>query len=282
MKRTVTLLGAITALGVAVAVFERPAAPGAPKATDQSIGLVGSASTLPFGQAPELKGRFAFEQAAGVSLTEYLDDLHKRVRAGDAEAAIFAYKREDECAYYAKNPPTPDTLPRFVARAKACEALSPRQIDERFADIRQAAVAGAKGAAFRFLTLGDPGQVGEIDPTSTDPALLQWRADALSFMERDASAGDPNAIAALTTVYSDGRITSKDPEKALLYVDALQALAGFGGGVYLSGSEGAPPPDGPASLRSIEADLISQIPSERLAEIKAQAQAFATRCCSKP
>lgn len=104
-----------------------------------------------------------------------------------------------------------------------CKDVTLSLLEERYSNIRIAAVAGVKGASAHFLSAGPPVHVVGA-AWADDPNLLAWRRTALVLLQRDANGGDINALALLARVHSEGSVVKKDLVTALAYQIAFNEM----------------------------------------------------------
>ena len=110
----------------------------------------------------------------------------------------------------------------------ACMNVAPSVLEERYSNIRIAAVAGVKGASAHFLNAGPPTRVVGA-AWADDPNVIEWTRTALILLQRDANGGDANggdinALALLARVHSDGSLGKKDFLRAFAYQIAFDEL----------------------------------------------------------
>lgn len=256
-----------------------------------SLGLQGSTSTIPFGRGVDTPAHdIALSAQPGETPSAHLRRLHEAAHNGDAQAALDAFNIENPCSLIVmRNPPFP--VIATDAQRKLCDGLSPREIAQRFDDIRFAADHGVKGAVVQFFGAGYPGmdETQMLDPNSKDPAFLAWRADVLRYATRDAMAGDPQAMSLMSDIYNGGLIDPpRQPAKALTYwvamIDILRAQPTLPPGFAPIDPpllpDGTPHP-GAASLVAMQTAYAKELsPADAKAAIQAGHDLF-QQCCGK-
>jgi hypothetical protein len=205
--------------------------------------VVAPAALLPFGQAgwfssaPQAALPAAGEPGApvygrngrainlgGLSVAQYIASRIGAARSGDAKAAYEVYQAESVCA--ANEDPVADYhdpaqkaqfLREREGLIKLCVGLSPAQVQERLGFLGTAARAGHIAAQVDFYMEGPYGREFDMAQNGGDPAVQQWKEDALGYLKQAGGKCDHFALALLSTVYDAGQLTGRDPRTAMAY-----------------------------------------------------------------
>ncbi|MES2325674.1 MAG: hypothetical protein V4633_25775 [Pseudomonadota bacterium] len=241
-RQSTLLLVAIAAIG-AIAWFnagEATAPPPEPAAAEapaieprwfSSQPQAGGSSDLPRPAriaGPTVNGRNGRAvDLGGLTVAQYIATRMRAARSGDVEAAYAVYQAESICA--AINDPVPDYaepddreifLKERESRIKLCVGLSPAQVQERLGFLAMAARAGKVDAQVDFYMEGPFGRDVDLVLVAADPAVKQWKDDAVSFLKQAGDKCDHFSLALLSTVYDSGELTPRDMRTSMAYAIA--------------------------------------------------------------
>ena len=171
-----------------------------------------------FGGAIDLEGK---------SVLAIIEAHSAAARRGDATAAYRVYKVEALCSQapllrkiLVDEAPASDKSERLAeadATAKACEGVTPAQMQERFVFLDIAVKAGNPQAVLDYRQEGPNGQWADVEQQPNDPNVAQWRRNAIEYLTALANTGSVDAWQVLSIDYQSGLIVAKDPQKALKY-----------------------------------------------------------------
>ena len=160
----------------------------------------------------------------GNNVAGYIAARIGAARAGDVKAAYDVYQAASICA--ANDDPVTDfhdaaDRAGFLRKRKhtvtLCAGMSAAQVQERLGFLGTAARAGHLGAQVDFYMEGPYGRQIDIDQNSDDPTVKQWKADALTHLERAGNQCDHFSLALLSTVYDAGQLAPRNIEKSMAY-----------------------------------------------------------------
>lgn len=149
----------------------------------------------------------------GQSVAAYVQARMPAARRGEPLAAYEAYQALALCAAEADASGT-----ERLAIARACEGVSPLQVQERSLWLGLAAQAGLAEAQLDFYVDGRRSQNPALPPD--DASLLAWKAEALAYLQRAAAQCHPFVLGLLSTLYDSGELAPADPAQALRYATA--------------------------------------------------------------
>lgn len=163
----------------------------------------------------------------GKTVAAYVGERIARARSGDAQAAYEVYQAESICA--ANQDPVaeyqdPAEREIFLRErenlVKLCIGVSPAQVQERLGFLNTAARAGHLKAQIDFFTEGPYGHEYDMEAGATDPIVIKWKDDALSYLKQAGNQCDHFALATLSNVYDAGSLTGRDVRSSMAYAIA--------------------------------------------------------------
>lgn len=163
----------------------------------------------------------------GKTVAAYVGERIARARSGDAQAAYEVYQAESICA--ANQDPVaeyqdPAEREIFLRErenlVKLCIGVSPAQVQERLGFLNTAARAGHLKAQIDFFTEGPYGHEYDMEAGATDPIVIKWKDDALSYLKQAGNQCDHFALATLSNVYDAGSLTGRDVRTSMAYAIA--------------------------------------------------------------
>jgi hypothetical protein len=165
----------------------------------------------------------------GLPVKQFVEKYSPAARLGDAQAAWKVYLGEGLCSdipnlkdLAAETHQEQVFAGEIAAKTEACRDVTPAMMDERMYFVTQAARAGIDDARIAFANEGPGGHLKGVDLLS--PAVKPWSDQAIDFLKQSASDGNRVAMVYLASAYSDGRVTQRDPQQALVYAAANAAL----------------------------------------------------------
>ncbi|SHH57079.1 hypothetical protein [Massilia sp. CF038] len=166
----------------------------------------------------------------GKTVAAYIAERIGKARGGDAAAAYEVYQAESICAANA-DPVAPYADPTehaaFLKEREAmvalCAGVSPAQVQERLGFLAAAARAGMIKAQLDFYTEGPYGREFDMAENASDPTVVQWKLDALSYLKQAGDKCDHFALATLSNVYDAGALTARDMRTSMAYAIAAAA-----------------------------------------------------------
>lgn len=236
------LLAAIAALGMAVwfgsgepaALAPAPAAASAAASATQPRWFSSQPESGNSGELPRVAARATVNgrngravDLGGLSVAQYIATRMQAARSGDVDAAYAVYQAESICAANNDHEPDyaePDDRALFMqeraSRVKLCEGMSPAQVQERLAFLAMAARAGKVDAQIDFYMEGPFGRDVDLVQVANDPAVKQWKDDAVAYLKQAGDKCDHFSLALLATVYDSGELTPRDMRAAMAYAIA--------------------------------------------------------------
>ncbi|MES2319640.1 MAG: hypothetical protein V4631_19335 [Pseudomonadota bacterium] len=210
-----------------------PPGPIAPTAQLATIGQAGWFSSMSQAAGPpatagsgaQVHGRNGRAiDLGGLNIAQYIASRVGAARSGDPKAAYEVYQAESVCATNA-DPVADYQFPaereKFLREraglVKLCEGLSPAQVQERLGFLGTAARAGHIGAQVDFYMEGPFGREFDMAENAADPAVKQWKADAIGYLKQAGDKCDHFALALLATVYDAGQLTERDMRSSMAY-----------------------------------------------------------------
>lgn len=191
----------------------------------------------------------AFEIARFCRSTESFTNVLNSVRAGERTNEMLAAMRDTQATVL-----------------RTCAGITPAQLDERYELIAIAAAAGVKGATTAFIATGRAGEASRTTLGSQDEG---WKQAAIQYLTRDVVAGDVEAMAMLSHLYTTGDIVDKDLRSALAYrLAAVEARRLNEQKVDVS-----------AAQRADIAALSDQMQPDDVKAAKEMAKGLLARCC---
>lgn len=170
-------------------------------------------------------------QLHGQTVAQYLSQWEHAARMGDPQAAYQAYLALSICATEQEPSPAPqDAYQRaqfdqeYKAVGLVCTNISPALVQERMHFLGTAAKAGVREAQIDFYMEGPNGKTINLAKTSTDPTVLEWKADALHYLQMAGAHGEPFAFGLLANAYYTGTLAPRDAKLALTYAAAEAQL----------------------------------------------------------
>ena len=115
--------------------------------------------------------------------------------------------------------------PMILSYKKRCDSITEVMRRSRFDYLRTAAYAGVPGVGSDWFRQGPPGGMDALQTRPNDPAVIEWKQQALSLLMRDGERGDFNALQDLMNGYKKGTpLFDADPSRALAYATAYQQV----------------------------------------------------------
>lgn len=160
----------------------------------------------------------------GKSADQYVAQHIGAARTGDMKAAYEVYKAEAVCAN--SDEPVADYqdagereqfLRQREGLRKLCKGMSLAQVQERMVFLAAAARAGNAEAQIDFYMEGPPGTLRNPSVNGDDPAVKQWKEDAIDFLKQAAAKCDRFALGLLSTVYDAGNIVEHSDKLSMAY-----------------------------------------------------------------
>lgn len=167
----------------------------------------------------------------GQTVAQYLSQWEGAARMAEPRAAYHVYQALAICATsQGDTPALQDAAQRaqFEQERKAvlqiCASVSPALVQERLHFLGIAAQAGLREAQIDFYMEGPNGKTVNWSQARTDPAVQQWQADALHFLQQAGAHGEPFAYGLLANAYYAGTLAPRDAKLALTYAAAEAQL----------------------------------------------------------
>ncbi|MGB9110141.1 MAG: hypothetical protein WCC39_15760 [Telluria sp.] len=115
--------------------------------------------------------------------------------------------------------------PAFLPRKKQCATITDGMRRSMYDYLRAAAFAASPGVGSPWFRYGPSGDKDALKTRPNDPAVIEWKQNALALVTRDADAGDINAMQDLMNGYA-GRSPGfdVDPGQALVYATAYRDI----------------------------------------------------------
>ena len=160
----------------------------------------------------------------GKSADQYIAQRIGAARTGDMKAAYDVYKAEAVCAN--SDEPVADyqdagEREQFLRQRegirKLCKGMSLTQVQERMVFLAAAARAGNAEAQVDFYMEGPSGTWQGLAENGDDPAIKQWKEDAIGFLKQAAGKCDQFALGLLSTVYDAGNIVDHSDKMSMAY-----------------------------------------------------------------
>lgn len=163
----------------------------------------------------------------GKTIAAYVAERIGKARSGDAQAAYEVYQAESICAAIQdpvaeyQVPAERETFLREREKPAAlCAGISPAQVQERLGFLNAAARAGHLKAQLDFFTEGPYGHEYDMAAGATDPIVIKWKEDALSYLKQAGDQCDHFALATLSNVYDAGTLSERDMRSSMAYAIA--------------------------------------------------------------
>ena len=170
----------------------------------------------------------------GLDVAQYIAQREGAARLGNIKAAYEVYQAVALCANV--DEPLPDTqetadrerLERSRARQRTlCANISPIQVQERMRYLKLAADAGNAEAQVDYFMEGPAGRPVDVTASADDPAVKQWKQDAMTYLKTAGAHCDSYALSLLSNAYDAGSIVERDPGLVAAYGVAAARARGI-------------------------------------------------------
>jgi hypothetical protein len=163
----------------------------------------------------------------GKDAAQYISERAAAARTGDMRAAYEVYQAASACA--AAEDPLPefekpaerDEFAREQQRVKRlCVNVSPVQRQERMAFLVRAADGGNRDAQVDFFMEGPNGRPADLEANAGDPAIEEWKRQAVDYLKQAGAQCDHFALALLSTAYDAGQVVPRDLKMTMAFAIA--------------------------------------------------------------
>ena len=211
----------------------------------------------------------------GLTISQYVKTQYEAANTGDKKAAFNIYSAETVCAQISTlqreitslpvESPLQAVTPSKQAVIEAAKAICTDfniSSRERLDYLLVAAKGGVAEAQIAF-SLEIPDGLDMTD--STDPRLIQWQKDGISYLNQAAIQGNEVGLTRAASIYEDGNaLVSKDLQLALTYQIAAKEI-------YSQDKNDA-----------IITRISNQLTPDQVAAATTAANHLVNSCCNKP